>query len=121
MTDFKKILTINLLVILAYSALFMLFSQEREGFIVYMILSMIGLIITVLVNLIKALNYYYNKDKPKGNVYLLNTLIVMLIGGSLCFGGAQVSQKIYEGNWSKSQDNGIESVEIIEIDSTSVE
>ena len=92
MKALKTIAGINILVILAYSALIRLLSvkEGRVDGLGMMILSAFAVGGHVLICLLVAGVYYSDKKKDLGKAWLLSAGIVLLVGFSTCLGNASL-------------------------------
>lgn len=84
-----KILGINALMVLGYScAIYFIWYDDRGFDIIFLIASAYAIITLAGINLYISISAYLKKNNKKGNLYLLSTLFVLLVGGSVCVGGA---------------------------------
>lgn len=86
----KKIIWINLALLLTYTLIIQYANeaqndQMQNPFFV-LAYSMYAIIAHIGLNLILAIGYYFKEDKTKGNVFLLSSLIILLVGFSSCWG-----------------------------------
>ena len=88
MKNFKKIVGINLLVLLIYTAFIYLNSiGQREAGLEILVLSAFTIGIHVSINLIISITFFIKGDNELGKSYLAACGLVLLIGFSTCFGG----------------------------------
>jgi hypothetical protein len=95
MEQIKKIIWINLAILLAYTLLIQFAAQLQSdqhyrplfvlGFTLYALIAHIG------INLLLSIGYYYNDNKDRGKAFILSSLITLLVGFSACWGSAFLS------------------------------
>lgn len=93
MKHLKKIVGINLVVLLVYSAIIRLVVApgDNDGkSIGILIISAVVISFHVIVNLLIMIFYYLDKNKALGNAWLLSAGIVLLVGFSTCWGNASI-------------------------------
>lgn len=94
MKDLGKILRINLLILLGYSLAILalnyssISSGEHMAGIGFAILMMGAIGLHVLINLIIGIVKFVQKDKERGQSYLISMLVVGVVGFSSCLGGS---------------------------------
>jgi len=91
----KKIVGINLLIILLYSVLIRLYADtsnlyEAEFFI--LIISVYPVGIQVTINLLVSIVYFFKSNSDMGKAFLLSTIIVLLVGFSSCWGNVMLGE-----------------------------
>jgi hypothetical protein len=90
MEQFKKIIGINLAILLIYTVIiqFIAHSQADQGHnpLVLLILTMYALIAHVGVNLLISIFYFFKGNNDKGKAFILSTIITLLVGFSACLG-----------------------------------
>jgi hypothetical protein len=88
MTDLKKIVGINLAILLGYGILARLAdsgSGHDKG-LGFMVLMASAVVLHVVVNVIGAIILFIGKKSPEGRAFLLSALLVAIIGFSACWG-----------------------------------
>jgi hypothetical protein len=90
MNELKKTGGYNLLIMVAYTALFSVLSTGKEWQLSFMILMAALISIQAGLNFIVSLIFFVQKDKARGRNFLLSSLIVLVIGFSTCFGVASL-------------------------------
>jgi hypothetical protein len=92
MKSLKTVAGINILVILAYSAIIRLMAgRGSQAGIGIVVMSAYAVGMHVLVCLVGAAAYYSNKRRDLGKAWLLSAGIVLLVGFSTCLGNASLS------------------------------
>ena len=90
----KKIVTINLIILVLLMSLMFFPSLSTRGGghneLGFAIGAMFVIGVQVLVNLIAAGYNWFKNKKELGKAYLLSMFIVLIIGFSACFGGASL-------------------------------
>lgn len=84
MSPIKKITLINIIVLFSYSFLSRIYDIDLAMLIILLLLS-----IQVMANFVWGLVLIFSKDteqKEKSKVFLLNSLLILLIGVPTCFG-----------------------------------
>ena len=92
MKNFRKIIGINLLILLAYNVLFFAssFSSGITAIYTFSIYIILSITAQVLTNFILALYFFSVKKGDIGKSYLLSTAVVLIIGFSTCLGGVSL-------------------------------
>lgn len=89
MRNIKKIVGLNLLLLLVYTLLIHFANSGSEKALGILIASAYIIGLHVFISLVIAL-VSFGSDKDRGKVWLLNTGIVLLVGFSTCLGSASV-------------------------------
>jgi hypothetical protein len=86
----KKIIWINLAILLTYTIIIQYASEvqydHQHKSLFVLVYSMYAIIAHLGLNLILTIGYYFKEDKDKGNAFLLSSLIILLVGFSSCWG-----------------------------------
>ena len=91
MKSLGRIALVNILVILAYSAIIrLIIGRGSEAGLGIVMLSAFAVGGHVLVCLVGAAIYYSDKKKDLGKAWLLSAGIVLLVGFSTCLGNASL-------------------------------
>jgi hypothetical protein len=88
MNKIKKIIGINLILLLVYSCFIprlMIDAKDHESSIGVMIFLVFATAVQVGSNTILSIIFFINRNKELGNAYLISSGIVLLIGFSSCF------------------------------------
>lgn len=98
MEQLKKIVGINLGIMLIYTLVLQAWAQ-LSGEVEYMslgvlIFSMYIIAAQVAINLVIAIGYFIKNNNDMGKAFLLSTLIVLLVGFSSCWGNAVLSEVV---------------------------
>lgn len=98
MEQLKKIVGINLGIMLIYTILMQAWAQLSGGTeymsIGVLIFSMYIIAAHVAINLAIAIGYFFKSNHDMGKAFLLSTLIVLLVGFSSCWGNAVLSEVV---------------------------
>ncbi len=88
MNSIKKVVGINILVLIAYTLLINLLSNNNgnERGMEVAILMMVAVAIHVGILLLAMLIYFVSRKNAEGRTFLLSALIVLVIGFSACLG-----------------------------------
>jgi uncharacterized membrane protein YozB (DUF420 family) len=92
MNSIKKVVGINLLILLAYTLLCNLVSNSNgnERGMEVAILMMVAVVIHVGILLLAMLIFFIRKNNAEGRTFLLSALIVLVIGFSACLGSTSL-------------------------------
>jgi hypothetical protein len=91
MSDLKKIVGINLLILVIYSLLIHFTSSGGEEELVILVLSAFAVGGHVAITVIVALVYFFSRNAPMGKAFLLSALVVLVVGFSACLGSAAMT------------------------------
>ncbi len=90
----KKIITVNLFILVGLMSLFFFPSLSTKGGshnnLGFAIGAMIVIAVQAFVNLMAAGFYWYKNKKELGKSHLLSMFIVLIVGFSACFGGTSL-------------------------------
>jgi hypothetical protein len=90
----KKIVGINLVILLVYTILIQVWEISGEGIdhagLATLIFMMIAIGAQVAINLIISVIYFLKNNSDLGKAFLLSTIVVLLVGFSSCWGSAML-------------------------------
>jgi hypothetical protein len=90
MSDIKKIVGINLFIMLMYMLLINITSLGQERTLAVLVLSALAVGIHVFISVLLSVIYFSKKDNSKGKSFLLSAGIVLVIGFSSCLGSSAI-------------------------------
>lgn len=97
MENLKKIVGINLAIMLVYTLLMQAWAQSVDEHYISLGVLLFTMYIVgahVVVNLVVSLFYFFKNNKDMAKAFLLSTVIVLLVGFSSCWGNAMLSETI---------------------------
>lgn len=98
MEQIKKIIGINLIILLAYTIIIQLMAQlqsdpSHKGLII-LIITLYALIAHIGINVLISIIYFFKDGSDKGKAFMLSSLVILLVGFSSCWGNAFLSEMI---------------------------
>ena len=95
MEQSKKIIGINLAILLGYTIIIQLIAQingnNQYQSLFVLIVTMYAMIAHIGIHFLIAIFYFFKDDGDTGKVFLLSSLIVLLVGFSTCWGSSFLS------------------------------
>ena len=91
MSDLKRIVGVNLIILLLYSLLIYVSAGRDEGELAILLLSAFAVGGHVTILFIVALVYFFSGNMQFGKAFLLSALVVLVIGFSACLGSAAMA------------------------------
>lgn len=98
MKQIKKIIGINLIILLVYTFIIQCIGQlekDQHGQVLLVIVfNTVALIAHVVMNLLFAIFFSFNDKNSQGKAFLLSAIVVLLVGFSCCWGNMILAERI---------------------------